>query len=233
MAVLLVCAIKVLSLSTTPKVVIVSSNTNNLAQSNVVYQQAATKILASSTFNRSKLTFSSDQLVKRLQTQFPELQSVSVALPLIGNHPIVYVAPVQPSLTLESGGSHYAMSHSGVVLAKIAAVSAQILPLQDESGSLPVVGKRALPASTVSFAETVAYELKAANVPISGFVLPKTSAYELDVTLTGKPYVARFNLQADARQQSGALIATLSYVQGKAQPISYIDVRVPERAYYK
>jgi hypothetical protein len=231
--VFIVCAVKILSLNNDPKIIVISNAGNSLTHSTTVYQQAASKILNQSYANRNKITFSSQELVVRMQQQFPELQSVSVALPIVGNRPVIYLAPVEPSLVLQSGGINYAMSHSGVVLAKVINLPSNILPIQDQSTSLPQLGTRALPASTVSFAETIAYQLKASHVSVSGFVLPGTSNYELDVQLTGKPYIAKFNIEADAIQQSGALLSVLQYLNGKPQPTNYIDVRVVERAYYK
>jgi hypothetical protein len=102
----------------------------------------------------------------------------------------------------------------------------------DQSGLTPRPGRQLLPSSTVGFAQTVAYQLNAAHLVASAFVLPANSPYELDARLEGKPYMIRFNLEADALTQCGAAIATIQQLSG-VNPSSYVDVRVPGKVYYK
>jgi hypothetical protein len=104
--------------------------------------------------------------------------------------------------------------------------------LVEASGRQPEVGKQYLPASTVRFATTLVYELQNGKVAVDHLDLPSSSAYELDVFLSGKTYHMRFNLQEDAMQQSGAVLAVLQQL-GSRSPAEYIDLRVPGRAYYK
>jgi hypothetical protein len=233
MLVVAVCAVKVLSLSTRPKVVVVGSTavSSTYLQPTDTYAAAAQHALSSSITNRTKLTVDLDGTAKTLERQFPELQTVSLGVPLISSRPIIYVQVAQPSVILQAGSSNYALNTSGLVLARVQTVPSHVPVLTDQSGATPKLGKQYLPSSTVQFVQTVAYQLQAAHLAVSTFVLPAASPYELDARLEGKPYAIRMNLTADALTQSGAAIGTVQQLAG--DPASYVDVRVPGRVYYK
>lgn len=233
-ALVMVCAAKVLWLSTNPKVIIVgkSAVSANYLQSSDVYADAAHRLLTSSFTSHTKLTVDLSGTAAALERQFPELQAVSLGVPLISSRPIVYVQIAQPTLVLQTGDGNYALNKSGVVLAKLSAVPGGIPLIADQSDARPMPGKQFLSSSTVAFVQTVAYQLTAAHIPVSVCTLPSGSPYELDAHITGQPYYIKFNLQADALKQSGAGIATLQQLGGNV-PGSYLDVRVPGRVYYK
>jgi hypothetical protein len=232
--VIIVCVVKILVLSSSPKIIVVgkSSVTANYTQSNDVYASAAHKLLASSITNHTKLTVNTNGVTQSLKREFPELVDVSMSIPLISNRPVVYVQPAMPTLVLQNGSSNYALNESGVVLAQLDSLPSGIPTIVDQSGIAPEPGKQVLPSGTVAFVQTVAYQLTAAHLAISTFILPAGSPYELDVRLEGRPYDIRFNLEADSLTQSGAAIATIGQL-GSTVPSSYIDVRVPNRVYYK
>lgn len=234
LAVVVVCVAKLLFLSTNPKVIVLgqSTVTDTYLQSTATYAQAAHKLLAGSITSHTKLTADVNGTARALEREFPELQTVSLTLPLIGNRPIVYVQIAQPSVVLQVPQGNFAVNKAGIVLARLKSLPAGVLIVADQTAGVPQIGKQYLPGTTVDFIQTLAYQLRAAKLPVSVYVLPQASPYELDVRLEGQPYVIRCNLQADALRQSGAAIATIQQL-GAAPPASYLDVRVPGRVYYK
>lgn len=230
----LVCLVKLLALGTDPKVVVLGKTTVSSAylQPASTYEAAAQHLLRSSITNRTKITADLNGTAAALKQQFPELQAASVTLPLIGNRPIVYVQVAQPSVILQSTHGNYALNKSGLVLARAVTMPAGIPVVVDQSGATPTPGRQYLPGSTIGFVQSLAYQLSAAHLPVSAYVLPAGSPYELDVRLEGKPYVVRCNLAGEAMVQSGAAIATIAKL-GATMPGSYLDVRVPGRVYYK
>jgi hypothetical protein len=229
-----VCVVKVLALGTDPKIIVVgkSPTAANYMQPVPVYEAAGKKIFGSSLTNRSKLTVNLDGTAQALQQKFPELQNVSVSIPLVGTRPLVYVQVAQPSLIVTTPYGNYAVNSSGVVLAKLQTIPSGIPIVVDQSGARPKLGTQFLPGSTVAFAQTVVFQFNSAHLPINTFVLQPNAPYELDVRLNGQKYLIRMNIQADARLQSGAAAATLQQL-GSAVPNEYLDVRTPDRAYYK
>lgn len=232
--VVVICTGKVLMLSTDPKVVVLgqSSVSDKYLQPTQVYASAAQKLLGRSLANRTKLTADLDGTAASLRTEFPELQDVSLEAPLVGSRPILYVQVTQPSLVLQTVHGNFAINSDGVTLAQIQKLPAAIPLVVDQSGIVPHPSKQALPSGTVAFVRTLAYQLKAANIPVSAFTLPAAKPFELDIRLEGQAYTIRCNLEADALTQSGAIIATLQQL-GAHTPSQYLDVRTPGRVYYK
>lgn len=233
-AVVIICAVKVLALNTNPKIVIVSSgtSTSSYLQPTGIYAAAAQKLLAGSLTNHSKLTVNTESVSSGLKSEFPELEDVSMSIPLVSNRPVIYVQPAVPSVILQSLSGNYALGSSGDVLTRAKTLPSDVPLIVDQSSLTPKLGKQVVPSSTISFVHAVAYQFSAAHLTISTFVLPSGSPYELDVRLEGRPYVIRFNLEEDALTQSGAAIATVQQLGGTV-PANYIDVRVPGRVYYK
>ncbi len=110
----------------------------------------------------------------------------------------------------------------------------QTLPVvNDQSGISADVGKTILPADDIQFITTVLAQLKAKQVTAESITLPPT-AQEVDMKLSGQPYLAKFNVHTDAREAAGAYLAVRQKLeQTKVNPAQYVDVRVPGRAYYQ
>lgn len=234
LAVITLCLLKVLYLSTNPKIVVLGNTAVSATylRSQSTYTQAAHTQLASSITNRSKLTVNLNGTVVALEHEFPELADVSMTVPLISSRPIIYIQVAQPSLALQTTHGNYALSTSGLVLARLRTMPSGVPVAVDQSGAALQPGKQYLPSSTVAFIHTVAYQFAAAKLTISTFVLPAATPYELDVRLENQTYVIKCNLQGDPLVQSGAAIATIQHLGG-SPPAQYLDVRVPDRVYYK
>lgn len=234
LAVFVICLGKVLTLGTDPKIIVVGKNSTaaNYLQPTSVYEAAGQKILSSSITNRNKLTVNLDGTSSALEQQFPELATVSLSVPLVGSRPLVYVQVAQPSLIVTTPYGNYALNASGLVLSKLQSVPSNIPVVVDQSGTRPVLGKQFLPGSTVAYVQAVVFQFANAHLSINTFILPSNAPYELEVRLNAQKYLIRMNLEADARVQSGAAIATLQQL-GSNVPIQYLDVRTPGRAYYK
>jgi hypothetical protein len=228
-----VCVVKLLALAPNSKIVVSGANGYPVsAVATAVYSKSADELLGSSLLNRNKLTLNTNGIATKLQQEFPELGSVVVTVPLVGNRPIIYVAPSKPALNLQTSNGLFSIDANGYVLAQLSTPLGNLTLLKEASGRVPQPGRQYLAASISAFCTTTSYELKQGGVSVAYLDLPATSPYELDIYTTGKPYKIRFNLQHDAMQQSGAAIATIAKL-GAETPQVYLDVRVPERAYYK
>lgn len=213
------------------KVVILQPDGNKSSEGVAVYEEAVDQLLATSLLNRNKITIDTRGIAKDLRVHRPEIESAVLTVPLVGGRPTLYMSLSEPVFTLQQGPDRYILSASGYITG-IAAGDSELPLVQDETSETVAVGKQLLPQSNVQFMKIVLYQFEQANIKVSALVLPAKKAYEVDARLEGKPYVVRFNLQEDALQQSGAAIATIEQLGGTV-PASYLDVRVPERVYYK
>jgi hypothetical protein len=232
--------INILSLSADAKVVpLAVTGSRPILQPTSVYAAAATSQLKSSVWNRNKITVDTSKLSHQLLSQFSELSSVSVTLPLLAHRPLVYLQPAQPALILVTQtGSAYVVDISGKALLKDATAAGFSQPnlpvVNDQSGLTLALNKQALSTDDVRFIQTVAAQLAAKQITISGMTLPP-AASELDVHFGGRPYLAKFNLQSsNPRGEAGTLLATIAQLSRQnVVPAQYIDVRVDGRAYYQ
>ena len=91
----------------------------------------------------------------------------------------------------------------------------------------------ALPKNYVDFIITVNLQLKAKNISIKSLQLPNL-INELRVVTTERDYFIKFDMNGDSRLQTGTFLAIRErFLTQNINLVEYIDVRVPERSYYK
>ncbi len=228
-----------LSLSSSARVVMLKGDSSSpFLHDRNTYQQAASGLLASSVWNRNKLTVNTGAVSRGLLSRFPELSNVSVTLPLLNNRPTVYVETAQEALILSSGNGSFVIGTDGNALLNadnLSPASRRKLPkVTDKSGLKVKLNRQVLSSADVAFILTVRSQLLAGHVGVTAMDLPAAKS-EMDVHISGKPYFVKFNLESGtARQQAGTFLATKAELEHRhAEPSQYIDVRVDGRAYYK
>ncbi|MDB5185360.1 MAG: hypothetical protein JWN38_1168 [Candidatus Saccharibacteria bacterium] len=227
------------SLTTNPKVIVQdSSGSQAVLRGSSDYQRAAQQLIDSSILNKNKVTIDTTAISSQLQAQFPELASVQLVLPFIGRQPTLYLRADDPVLILGTSTGSFALDRNGTALAtgaQLAQLSSLKLPLvTDESGITVKLHAQALTASNVSFIRNIISQLALKSMPVATLTLP-AGVSELDVRLTGQPYLIKFNLMTNtARQQAGTFLAVIQRLKEQGiTPAEYVDVRVDGRAYYK
>jgi hypothetical protein len=239
---ILASAINILNLSPTATIMpVISKNSTGLVFNRAAYAAAADRLLAGSLWNHNKVTIDTGQITRQLLAQFPELASVSVTVPLLTHHPIIYIEPAQAALIIKSSSASNSFVLNANGRALVTATTNPLVPGQqalpvvtDLSGLKLVLGHQILSANTVSFVQTIVAQLTAKGYMVSSMTLPP-AASELDVTLTGKAYKIKFNLESnDPRQQVGTYLAMITQLQSQGiTPAQYVDVRVDGRAFYQ
>lgn len=227
-----------LSLSTNPRVVVAGNSVNSIIlRDKEAYQRGAQDILNQSFLSYSKFTVDVSGFEKAFKEAFPEVDDVSLALPLVSRRPVVTISTAQPELIMTAGGQAYVLDKRGsvIMLAKdlSSSVRDSLVIVTDQSGLEVTLGKTVLPAEQVSYIASVIEQLKAKNVAIESVTLP-ASANQLDIKPQGVPYFVKFNMTTDAREGAGSYLAVKQKLeQAKIMPAQYVDVRVPGRAYYQ
>jgi hypothetical protein len=234
-----VSAVNIIVLKPTANVLPLNKDSQTfLLHDTSVYTAAANKILASSFWNRTKLTANTSSVNQQLTSQFPELAKVQTVLPLLGHRPIVYIEAAQPTLILRATNGDYVLDNRGKALLKAADLPANNnlhLPVIDDlSGIRVTLNHQIITPSDVRFIQIIVAQLASRQFTVASLTLPP-AASELDVHLVGQPYLVKFNLQtSDAREQAGTFLATASYLDKQnTTPGEYVDVRVDGRAYFK
>jgi hypothetical protein len=231
-----------MQLSAVPKVVSLANTSDApFLQDTAVYERAAAKLFQSSPSNRNKFTVNAPAIESKLRADFPELKDVSVALPIVGHQPVVYVQPASPALILSTNNGTFVVDENGRALIKADATTQldnfKVPTVTDQSGVTIRLGKQALTHATTTFIQTVIRQFKAQHVSIKAMTLPAASS-ELDVYIGGASYFVKFNLQdtndSAANIQTGTFLALKQKLEERGRtPSQYIDVRLEGRAYYR
>ena len=226
-------------LNNSPKIIILGSTADReLLQTTAVYKKAAIKLLNESFTNHNKLTLNTDNIVSKLEQEFPELANVTVQFQFLGDSPDIYLQPAIPVMLMaNSSGNEYIIATSGVAVAPASKLNNlamfHLLLVTDQSDLTIRPGEAALSSSDIVFIQTVKEQLTAHNLTISSLTLPSATS-ELDVHINGSSYFIKFNLETDADQQIGSFLAVRKYLASNSiSPSQYIDVRVLGRAFYK
>jgi len=236
--IVLIAAYDVLHISNNPQVITVyPDNQPTLPINNLSEFESSSKSLFSGIWNMNKITVNTVDIENKLKTSYPNLESISISIPLLSSRPKIYIEPALPSFVLKStDNKYYSLDVNGRAIAEASSSSAlgnNYAIIDDNSGVSVKLNQQVLPSSYITFMETVLAQLKAKGIYISLFTLPPQTQ-ELDANVVGEPYFIKFNLQEnDPRQQAGTFIATQKLLKSQnITPTRYIDVRVDGRAYY-
>jgi hypothetical protein len=231
------CVIYVITLRDDPRVMTFSGSQPNVLRDVQVYEDAGSRIMKSSLFNRSKLTINTKEIENTLKTEFPELETVSVNLPLVSRRPVIQVAPAKPSIILTNGSEAYIISETGRALLRTNEVDAlhelRLPQVIDDVGIDITAGETVLPVNTIDFIRDLYVQFSEKDIPIQTTNLPAV-ANEVHIKPRNQPYTVKFNLQEDVRLQFGSFVAVVESLRSQgATPREYVDVRVEGRAYYR
>lgn len=242
-AALIASVVYISTLDATPIIQIVSSSSNHqgLVEDGSKYEDEFRDTLADSPLNRSKLFIDTDKIARELTARFPELGEVSVVLPLVGRQPIFKIRPAEPAIVLDTlEGGPYIVDTNGRVLADIretndGIVNKQLPVVRDESGLPSEPGRVVMTVETIVFIKSVVEQLEQSGMKLKSIVLPQTSVGEVDIHPKDKPYFVKFDTKnGEGRKQAGTFLAVKGHLEHAGiTPSSYIDVRVPEKAFYK
>ncbi len=236
----IICAISLLSLSTEPRIILLDEGNSYAFREAAAYQEVINQQLASSFWNRNKITINTGANADALKKQFPEISTVNISLPLVGHRPIYYLQANAPAFVIQAVNGSFVLDSKGKALITKDGVNAaptDDLPVvTDQTGARVNPGKQIISRSNIAFMQTVLATLAAKDVTVESLVLPAQKVQQLNVRVSGKSYIIKFDMHESggARQQVGSYLATASQLERSGTvPSQYIDVRVLGRAYYK
>jgi hypothetical protein len=239
--VIIICLIYSLLLSSKPKIVIINDQATAIKpflRSNEAYQAAVEGVLARSLFNRTKLTLNTEKIESEVSQQLSEATEVSIALPIIGRHPLVYLRIAEPALVLTNQTSSFVIDEQGRAVLATAelpdpSTSSTLLVVEDESGVAIESGKQALTKDYVTFMSQARLLLAEKDVTVQKMVLPPR-VNELHIYPKNAAYYLKYNFLIDVREQTGKYLAVSRGLNKEnSKPKQYIDLRVEDRVYVR
>lgn len=197
------------------------------------YADAASQFMKQRFGNHTKFSVDTNRVEEQLLELFPELRTAAIRLPVIGRKPTLVVDIRQPVLLLVTNRQSLVLDATGVAVAEASGLAAERLAtlqvVHDENDIEYELGNQAVTSETVHFIKAVKAQFDAQSLQIDRLTLPR-SANQLDVKPSGLGYYVKMDISADARLQIGSFLAVKE--QGTT-PSEYMDVRVPEKVFYK
>ncbi len=112
----------------------------------------------------------------------------------------------------------------------------KLIKIEDQSGVVLEAGSSVLTANLVQFVGMLHSKvpvLYGANAKVERVIIPK-STREVQIQISGSPYIVKFNSTRNLDEQIGELQTLLAFLKASnATPSAYIDLRVPHKAFYK
>ncbi len=234
---ILIAVINTLLLEARPRIVLVQT-TGTVQREAKIYQDGIEDIWSSSLLNRSKLSVNTDKISSQISKQYSELASVEIELPLLGKRPTIRITPTRPTLELITSNGAFYVNSAGRILAQTKELNKNKLEdlavIHDESGTRVEAGEVVIPSPQVTFLHKLHSYLIAQDVPITSMTLPLTAANQVDLRVDGQPYYVKFSMDSDPRQAVGTYLAAVAKLESDGgKPGEYIDVRVPEKVFYR
>lgn len=219
-----------------PQVTIISQE-GTIRRDEATYRAGVKQIWTKRLLNQSKLTMQADKLSKEIELLYPEIDSASIELPLLGRISNIVITPGRPILLLVTQGGAFYVAEDGRTMARSDQVQAYSLgsipTVRDDSGIVPEAGRPALPFKQVQTVITILELCNQAKIELESVVLPPVPN-EVALVVKGTKYNVKLSLSEDPRQGIGALIAIREkFAEENITPSVYVDLRVPDKAFYK
>ncbi len=202
------------------------------------YQAIVNKSLSSGLVNRFKPNVDSHEIIEHLQADLPEVDQISLHLPLLIGRPTVALHMGEPVLKFITSNGTYLLNDNGQTLFeqkdKSSAYNDASLPsIVDQSNTPVVLSKPALSAAQVDYVQEILYQFKVRQLSAERISL-RPGGGELRIKLKNTNYMIKFNFYEDPRQSVGSFLAAKKRIERSGPvPTQYIDVRIPERAYIR
>lgn len=226
------------TLSTNPVIELRKENAKYYESS--VYQEAAREAQRSSILNQSKFLFQEASFIQQIKDKYPEVSVVKPLIPIGGRNLTVILAVSEPFAYVSSGSDTGILNREGVLVVKNPqTVPGELINLRfTEPQSNFSVGSRILTSSELDLLSLLVNEMNSLKFQDGATgaireVLFNVADGQVEAKLQDKPFFVKLStFTTDSDQQVGGAIATLKQLDKEnTLPTSYIDVRVPGRAF--
>ncbi len=226
-----------LSLSSTPRVVVEQVDGVTLTRSTDEYANQTLRMWQDSWQTKTTFTLNTDAVREDIKATYTELSDVRVQVPLLGRRPTIVLVPSRAALKLQAQNGTYFLDSQGRALidATVVDQGAAVPTVRDQSEVAVEPGKTILPSEHVAYLLQLSAQLTAEK-QTGELSLSSGVVNQVEFRPSDQDYLVKFLLDNPdtVRQAVGSYIAVKSRLTGQGkQPTTYIDVRIPEKVFYK
>ena len=221
-----------LSVETTPIIRFTSPGVN--ARDTDIYRSGAQGIIKSSVFNRSKLTFDYRGVEESLKTKFPEIETISISFDVIGRKPVIQMFMHKPTYLFSTNGTSWAIDDRGVAIGRQndlkESFTGSLDTITDEIGVQASIGDTLISPLQVTFLTAMIDLLSKQQAVVEAIYIP-LNPKQIDIVVRGEGWRYKLNSESTVTSQANQLSGYTS-ANGNT-PSEYVDVRVPEKVYWR
>lgn len=218
---------------------VIHINSSILPRDSNVYENAVSSEMNSSLLYKNKLTFNPDKFEENIKNSFPEVDDLTIEIPIIRHRPIVNISLSEPVARLVTNNNNYILDVEGRALFEESLIdqdfdTSSLVSINDVSNHPVELGKPVLTRQQIQFVKELLAQSKAKKTPVDTLVL-EPGGSTLEVNFKDSRYIVKFSFYEDVTQSSGAYFAIRKRIDSKEvpNPSQYIDLRIPDRAYIK
>lgn len=204
------------------------------------YITSAKEFAASSFGNQFIPTMNTQKLAAYLMARHKEIASVRVQRRPFSTTPTLALTLRKPVLmwqTKNDAAAFYVDASGTTFSFNAYGNDAELVRINDESGVPAELGVPVASSRQISFLGQLVGQIATSskgNIKLDKIVFPSSSTKEIDVHLKDRKYFVKVYLERSARAQGEEIVKSIAYLEGKhITPAQYMDVRIPERVYYK
>lgn len=204
------------------------------------YQNSAESLYKQHTIASQAWLLDKTALARAIQKQHPEVAGVDISsgqpwqaavrVNLVFRRPVFIWRDVsKKDQFIDSRGVLFDKNYDRTIDTK------KLVRIEDESGVVLEAGNSVLTANLISFVGQLHSQLPAVfdGKSVSRVIVPR-STREVQIQISGKPYLIKFNSSRDLAVQVGELTTLLAFLKRESVvPASYIDLRVADKVFYK
>ncbi|NCU30799.1 hypothetical protein EOL73_00830 [Candidatus Saccharibacteria bacterium] len=197
------------------------------------YKDTVNSYFSSRPGERFSFSLQSATLTRYAQQRHPEVKNVEVALTGFLQPAQVAVELRQPVASWVIGGKQYYIDASGVAFEQIVGVPPTLV-VEDKSGIDPNSSSSVAPERMIRYVGRLVAILSEKGQGVSRLELPLLTSRQVDVYLEGRGYGFKTSIDRDPAGQVADIVNIISYLDTKQiVPVSYVDVRVSSKAFYR
>ena len=197
------------------------------------YQKLVNNYFASRPLERFRFVLKEDTLLAFVQQDAPEVEAVSLdGGGGLGGKGVATLTFREPLVAWQIRNKTYYIDSQGVSF-EVSYYGSPSVTVHDASGIDPADGAIAS-SRFLAFLGRVVHGVNGSGIgAVSKVTLPPNMTREVDINITGKPYKLKLQMDREPTGQVADIVAIVRFLESKQITPTYVDVRVPSKAFYR
>ena len=197
------------------------------------YKDVVSEYLAQNPFERFRFALRHDNLNNYVSNEMPEVETVKLSASGLASSKLTIAFRDPIAMWSVEGGSTSYVDSFGAVF-QVNYFETPSISIIDKIGATSTDGDIVTSSNFLSFVGKVASEINASgSYEVERVEIPSGAIRYVELYLTGKEYPFKAQINRSASAQASDIIEIAKYLENNNILPSYVDARIPGRAYWK